>query len=44
MDSWKRFDETSLPNKKEFYSSVSMGDITSTIIGTQKQIQRIQNE
>ena len=28
MDSWKRFDETSLPNKKAFYSSRNMENIT----------------
>ena len=28
MDNWKRFDETSLPNKEAFYSSLNMEDIT----------------
>ena len=28
MNSWKRFDETPLPNKEDFYSSLSMEDIT----------------
>ena len=28
MHSWKRFNETSLPNKKEFYSSLNTEDIT----------------
>ena len=28
MDSWKRFDETSLPDKEAFYSSLNMKDIT----------------
>ena len=28
MDSWERFDETSLPDKEAFYSSLSMEDIT----------------
>ena len=27
-DSWKRFDETSLPDKKAFYSEFNLGDIT----------------
>ena len=27
MDSWKRSDETLLPNKEDFYSSLSMEDI-----------------
>ena len=28
MDSWKRFYETTLPDKKEFISSLNMEDIT----------------
>ena len=28
MDDWKRFDETSLPDKEAFYSSLNMEDIT----------------
>ena len=28
MDSWERFDETSLPNKEGFYSSLNMEDTT----------------
>ena len=28
MDSWKRFDDTSLPDKKAFYSEFNLGDIT----------------
>ena len=28
MDSWETFDETSLPNKEAFYSSLNMEDIT----------------
>ena len=28
MDSWERFDETMLPNKKEFYSNLNLEDIT----------------
>ena len=27
MDSWERFNETSLPSKKEFYNNVNMEDI-----------------
>ena len=27
MDNWKRFDETSLPDKESFYSSLNMGNI-----------------
>ena len=29
MDSWERFNETSLPNKGGFYSSLNMEDITN---------------
>ena len=28
MDSWERFDETSLPDKEAFYSSLNMKNIT----------------
>ena len=28
MDSWKRFDETSLPDRKGFYVSLNMGHVT----------------
>ena len=28
MDSWERFDETSLPDKEAFHSSLHMEDIT----------------
>ena len=28
MDSWERFEETSLPDKEAFYSSLNMEDIT----------------
>ena len=27
MDSWERFDETKLPNKKAFYSELNLDDI-----------------
>ena len=30
MDSWQRFDETSLPDKELFYSNLNMEDITDT--------------
>ena len=29
IDSWERFDETSLPDKEAFYSSINMEGITS---------------
>ena len=28
MDSWQRFDETSMPDKEDFYSNLNMEDIT----------------
>ena len=28
MDSWERFDETSLPDKEAIYSELNLGDIT----------------
>ena len=28
MDTWQRFDKTSLPDKEAFYSDVNMEDIT----------------
>ena len=28
MDDWKKFNETSLPDSKEFYSNLNMEDIT----------------
>ena len=28
MDSWERSDESSLPDKKDFYSELNLGDIT----------------
>ena len=27
MDSWERFDETSIPNKEAFYSELNLKDI-----------------
>ena len=30
MDSWQRFDKTSLPDKEAFYSNLNMEDITDT--------------
>ena len=29
MDSWEKFDETSLPDKEAFYSSLNIEDITN---------------
>ena len=30
MESWRRFDETSLPDKEDFYSNLNMAYITDT--------------
>ena len=30
MDSWQRFDETSLPDKEAFYSNLNIEDIMDT--------------
>ena len=30
LDSWERFDKTSLPNKEAFYSELYLEDITGT--------------
>ena len=30
VDNWKRFNETSLPDKKAFYINLNMEDITDT--------------
>ena len=40
MDSWERFDETSLPNKEAFYSSLNMEDIKDV---DQKQANKVFN-
>ena len=44
MDSWERSDETSLSDKKPFYSVLYLKDITDKEYTTDlKSIQRIQN-
>ena len=30
MNSWERFDETSFPNKEDFYNCLNMEDVTDT--------------
>ena len=30
MDEWKKFDQTSLPEKKVFYSHLNIEDVTDT--------------
>ena len=37
MNSWERFDETSLPDKEAFYSSLNMENITDLIIDMEKE-------
>ena len=41
MDSWIRFDETSLPKKEDFYSNLSMEDIADVIIIMQKSTEKL---
>ena len=41
MDSWERFDETSLPDKKAFYSELYLKDITDK---DYKHTQRVYEE
>ena len=38
MDSWKRFDDTSLPDKEGFYSSLNMEDITDVDYRHKKRV------
>ena len=38
MDSWQKFDETSLPGKEAFYSNVNMEDITDVDYGHGKKV------
>ena len=38
VDSWKRFNETSLPDKKDFYSNLNMEDITDVDYKHAKQM------
>ena len=37
MDDWEKSNETSLPEKEDFYSQLSMEDITIQIMHTQKE-------
>ena len=44
MDSWERFDETSLPDKKAFYSELHLKDITDKdYTHAQKVFEELQN-
>ena len=44
MDSWKRFDKTSLPDKEAFYSSLNMEDITDVDHRRAKRVFRSLND
>ena len=45
MDSWERFNETTLPNKKVFYSELYLEDITDEdYLHAQKVSRRAQEE
>ena len=41
MDSWERFNETSLPDKESFYSKLNMEDITDV---DHRHVKRVFNE
>ena len=41
MDSWERFDETSLPDKEAFYSNLNMEDITDVDYRHRKEYSKI---
>ena len=43
MNSWKRFDETSLPDEEAFYSSLNMEDITDIDYRHEKRVFKIFN-
>ena len=38
MDEWKKFNETSLPKKEEFYSNPNMEDITDADYMQKKRV------
>ena len=40
IDSWERFDETSMPDKETFYSSLNMESITSVDYRNAKRIRK----
>ena len=41
MDSWRRFDETLLPEKEDFYSNLNMETLQMLIISIQKSMERL---
>ena len=38
MDGWKKFSETSLPEKEDFHSHLNLEDITDTDYGQKKRV------
>ena len=43
MDSWERFNETALPNRKAFYSKLNLEDITIKTMPMLKKCLKILN-
>ena len=41
MDDWEKFNETILPEKEKFYSSLSMEDITEANCNMEKEFVKI---
>ena len=41
MDDWEKFNETSLPEKEDFYSHLNMKDVTDADYAYTKRISRI---
>ena len=41
MDSWERFDETSLPYKEAFYSELNLADITDKDYGNARKVWKV---
>ena len=44
MDSWERFDETSLPDKSDFYSSLNIDDTTDVDYRHVKRLFKVFND
>ena len=38
MDDWEKFNETTLPEKDEFYSNLNMEDITDAVTCMRKEL------
>ena len=41
LDSWQRFNKTSLPDKKEFYNNLNMEDITDSDYKHAKRVWKV---